>query len=164
MRIKVIFFLLILVFSIFYTANVLSEDYENTSKLLYEKKCSRCHNLDRINQAIKSPDQWSATVGRMRQKDTSWMDPMEARTIALYLASNVSQEKTSEHKQSKYSYIPTYLPKLFGFITLSLLFITVALGFTMTHGKRKLIKIHKIIAYTTLASGVIHGILIFITH
>jgi len=164
MKIKTISLVLVLVFSIFYAMNVLSNDSNITPKLLYENKCSRCHGLDRITQATKSPDQWSSTVNRMRQKDTSWISEEKTRTIAAYLASYVSEKDSDDHNHSVHSYIPTYLPKLFGFITFSLLFLTVVLGFAMTHGKRRLFKIHKIIAYITLASGVIHGILIIVTH
>jgi len=164
MKIKTIPLLLVLVFSIFYTVNVLSNENYIIPKLLYENKCSRCHGFDRITQATKSPDQWSSTVNRMRQKDTTWISQEEAQTIATYIASNVSEKNSDDHNHSGHSHIPTYLPKLLGFITFGLLFLTVALGFAMTHGKRTLFKIHKVIAYITLASGVIHGILIIITH
>ena len=163
MKIKATPLLLMLVFSIFYTVNGFSNENKITPKLLYENKCSRCHGLDKITQAVKAPDQWGYTVHRMRQKDKTWISQGEAQTIATYLASNFSK-KSDDHNDSGHSHIPTYLPKLFGFITFSLLFLTVVLGFTMTHGKRKLFKIHKVIAYITLASGVIHGILIMITH
>ena len=142
----------------------ISKDNNITPKLLYENKCSKCHGLNRITQAIKLPDQWIPTVNRMRQKDKNWINQEEAQTIAAYLASNVSGKNSDGHNHSEHSHIPTYLPKLFGFITFGLLFMTVVLGFAMTHGKRTLFKIHKVIAYITLASGVIHGILIFITH
>ena len=132
--------------------------------MLYQDKCSKCHNDNRIMQAIKSPDQWQATINKMRQKDTNWISQEEAQTIATYLASNILKKDLNGHDHSKHSLIPTYLPKLFGFITFSLLLITVALGFFMTHGKRTLFKIHKLIAYTTFISAIIHGILIFITH
>ena len=120
--------------------------------------------LDRITQATKSPDQWSSTINKMRQKDTTWISQEEARTIAAYLSSYVSEKNSDYHNHSGHSHIPTYLPKLLGFITFCLLFLTVVLGFTMTHGKRTLFRIHKVIAYITLASGAIHGILIMIIH
>ena len=160
MKIKTAPLLLMFAFSIFYPVNALS-DYDNiTPKLLYEKKCSRCHGLDRITQATKSPDQWSATVNRMRQKDAAWISQEEAQTIAAYLASDDSEKTSNNHNRSRNLYTQTSLPKLFGFATFGLLFLTVVLGFSMTHGKRKFFKIHKVIAYITLASGAIHGILI----
>jgi hypothetical protein len=164
MKIRAISLLLVLVFSIFYAVNVLSNDNNITPKLLYENKCSRCHGLDRITQATKSPDQWSSTVNRMRQKDITWISEEEAQTIAAYLAPNVSEKNSDDNNHSGHSHMPTYLPKLLGFITFGLLFLTVVLGFAMTHGKRRLFKIHKVIAYITLASGVIHGISIIVTH
>ena len=164
MKTKVTPLLLVLIFSTFYTVNVSSGDNNITPKMLFENKCSRCHGLDRITQATKSPDQWSSTVNRMRQKDTNWISQEEARTIAAYLASSVSGKNSDDQKDSLHSHMPTYLPKLFGFITLSFLFFAVVLGFTMTHGKRRFFKVHKAIAYITLTSGVIHGVLIFLAN
>ena len=89
---KAIPLLLVFVFSFFYAVNVLSDDNNITPKLLYENKCSRCHGLERITQAIKSPDQWSYTVNRMREKNKTWISQGEAQTIAKYLASNVSKK------------------------------------------------------------------------
>jgi hypothetical protein len=164
MKTKKISLLLVLVFSIFYTADILSDDNDITPKLLYENKCSKCHGLDRSINAMKLPDQWNSTVNRMRQKDTSWISLEEAQTIIAYLASNAPNKESYRHDHSKRSHIPTSLPKWFGLITFSLLLITVALGLAMTHGKRTLFKIHKVFAYITLASGVIHGVLIFMRH
>ena len=161
---KTVTLLLLFVFSIFYALNVVSADNNITPKHLYETKCSRCHGLDKITQAVKSPDQWNLTVNRMRQKDPTWISQEEAQTIAVYLATNVSGKNSDSHNNPEHSRIPVFLPELFGFITFCLLFITVVLGFTMTRGKRSLFKVHKVIAYITLASGVIHGILILITH
>ena len=78
MKVKAILLLFMLVFSIFYTANVFSNENKITPKLLYENKCSRCHELDKITQAIKAPDQWSYTVHRMREKDKNWISQGEA--------------------------------------------------------------------------------------
>jgi len=164
MKTKVIPLLSALVFSIFYTVNVLPNDNSIIPESLLENKCSRCHGIDRIKQATKSPDQWNFTVNRMRQKDISWISQEEAQAIAAYLASNLSEKVSDDRYHSVYSHIPTYLPKLFGLITFILLFFTVALGFAMTHGRRSLFKVHRVIAYITLACGVIHAILIIMTH
>ena len=134
------------------------------SKSLFESKCSRCHGPERIIQAVKTPAQWSFTVNRMRGKDIDWISDEEAQTIAAYLASHFAIENSYQNNHSDRSSIPPDLPELFGAVTFCLLLITVVIGFAMTHGKRRLFKIHKTIAYITLASGVIHGVLIFITH
>ena len=161
---KTISFLLPLTFIVFYSTAALSNEHENSSKLLFENKCSRCHGLEKITQAIKTPEQWSITVNRMREKDTNWINPEEALTISAYLASNFSLKNPDDYNSQDHSNIPPFLPELFGLITFCLLLATVVLGFIMTHGKRKLFKIHRVIAYTTLASGVIHVVLILITH
>lgn len=149
---------------IFYSINVLSHGNGDNSKLLFENKCSRCHGLERITQAVKTPDQWNSTVHRMRGKDTKWISDDEAQTIATYLESNFVVKNSYQNNHSGQPIIPPYLPELFGLMTFCLLLVTVVIGFVMTHGKRKLFKIHKTIAYITLASGVFHGILILMTH
>ena len=164
MKIRVILLSCVLGFSVFYSVNVLSNGNNDTSKLLFENKCSRCHGLERITQAVKTPSEWSFTVNRMREKDIHWISDEEVQTIATYLASHFAVKNSYQNNHSNQSSIPPFLPELFGLITFCLLLITVVIGFVMTHGKRKLFKIHKTIAYVTLASGVIHGILIFITH
>ncbi len=160
MKIRTIFLSFVLVFC---SVNALSDDNGDNSKSLFENKCSRCHGLERISQAIKTPDQWSLTVDRMREKDIRWISDEEALTITTYLASHFAGKDSYPNDHSDQPSIPPYLPELFGLITFCLLLVTVVIGFVMTHGKRKLFKIHKTIAYITLASGVIHGILIFIT-
>lgn len=164
MRIKGIILFCLFSFSVFFSVSVLSNDHDDTSKSLFESKCSRCHGFDRIFQAVKTPVQWRFTVNRMREKDINWISNDEAQSIAAYLASLSAVENSYQKNHSDHSSIPPDLPELFGLITFCLLLITVVIGFVMTHGKRKLFKIHKTIAYITLASGVIHGILIFITH
>ena len=97
MSIKPTSLLLVLVFSIFYTVNVLSNDNKTTPKILYENKCSRCHGLDRITHSTKPPDQWISTVDRMREKDTTWFSHEEAQTIAAYLSSDDAENISGDH-------------------------------------------------------------------
>ncbi|MBN1833265.1 MAG: hypothetical protein JW896_14265 [Deltaproteobacteria bacterium] len=164
MKIRTILIFYVLAFSAFYSGDVLSHGNNDTSKSLFESKCSRCHGLERISQAVKTPVQWGLTVNRMREKDIEWISDEKAQTIAAYLALHSAIENSYQDNHSDPLNIPPGLPKLFGLITFCLLLITLIIGFVMTHGKRRLFKIHKIIAYITLASGVIHGVLIFITH
>ena len=65
MKIRAIILSCVLGFSAFYSVNVLANDNSDTSKSLYENKCSRCHGLEKITQTVKTPDQWSLTVNRM---------------------------------------------------------------------------------------------------
>jgi hypothetical protein len=164
MKIRAILIFCVLGFSAFYSVDVLSNANSDTAESLFENKCSRCHGPERIYQAIKTPAQWSFTVNRMRGKDLHWISDEEAQTIAAYLASHFAAKNSYQSNHSDQSSIPPDLPELFGVITFCLLLITVVIGFVMTHGKRRLFKIHKTIAYITLVSGVIHGILIFMTH
>ena len=164
MKIRAKIFFCVLGFSIFCSVNVLSNSNNDTSISLFENKCSRCHGLERITKTVKTPDQWRFTVNRMREKDMNWISEEEAQTISTYLASHYADKNYNQSNHSNQSIIPSFLPELFCLITFCLLLITVVIGFVMTHGKRKLFKIHRTIAYITLISGVIHGVLIFITH
>jgi mono/diheme cytochrome c family protein len=42
-----------------------SESGAADGEALVEQKCTLCHTLDRVDQASKSADEWSATVDRM---------------------------------------------------------------------------------------------------
>lgn len=165
MKIRAMLLFCVFGFSVLYSGNVFSNESNNDSKPLFENKCSRCHGLERITQSVKTPVQWRSIVNRMRGKDMNWISDGEAQTIATYLSSHFAVKNNSYHNNhSGQPKIPPYLPELVGLITFCLLLITVVTGFVMTHGKRKLFKIHKTIAYTALTSGAIHGILIVITH
>jgi hypothetical protein len=146
------------------SVNALPNESDDTSETLFKSKCSRCHGLDKITQTEKTPGQWSFTVNRMREKDVNWISEEEAQNISTYLASHFAGKNSDQNNHSDQPIVPSFLPELMGLITFCLLLITVVIGFVMTHGKRKLFKTHKIFAYITLTSGVIHGILIFITH
>ena len=164
MKIRAILIFCVLGSLAFHSVGVFCHENADAPKSIFETKCSRCHGFERIFQAVKTPVQWSFTVNRMREKDINWISNEEAQSIAAYLASPSAVEHSYQNNHSERSSIPPDLPELFGLITFCLLLITVVIGFIMTHGKRKLFKIHKTIAYIALASGVIHGILIFITH
>lgn len=164
MKISGIIFFCLLGFSVFYPVNVLSDGNNNIPKSLFENKCSKCHGLERITQTVKTPVQWSATVHRMKEKDIHWISDKEVQAIATYLATQFAVKESNQNNHSGQWNIPPGIPELFGIITFCLLLITVLIGFVMTHGRRRLFKIHRTIAYVTLASGVIHGTLIFISY
>lgn len=51
---------------------------------LVEEKCSRCHSLDRVEQAQKAGDEWGATVDRMIGNGLQVTDE-EQQAIVEYL-------------------------------------------------------------------------------
>jgi ferredoxin-NADP reductase/mono/diheme cytochrome c family protein len=51
-----------------------------------QRRCSKCHNLDRVVGARKDARGWLATVNRMRALPNSGIAEEEARTIVSYLA------------------------------------------------------------------------------
>lgn len=55
-----------------------------------EKRCSKCHNLDRVVGAHKDARGWRAAVNRMRTLPDSGISEEDARIIALYLASRMA--------------------------------------------------------------------------
>jgi ferredoxin-NADP reductase/cytochrome c2 len=59
----------------------------NQASDLMQKRCSRCHNLDRVIGARKDAPGWLATVNRMRAMPGAGISEIDARTIVSYLAS-----------------------------------------------------------------------------
>jgi len=59
-----------------------------------EKRCSKCHNLDRIAGARKDAPGWLATVNRMRALPDSGISEEESRMIVSYLASQMGPKTT----------------------------------------------------------------------
>jgi hypothetical protein len=67
----------------------------NQANDLMQRRCSRCHNLDRVVGARKDAPGWVATVNRMRSMAGAGISEADAQTIISYLASQ-NQPKGSE--------------------------------------------------------------------
>src|SRR5215813_12950370 len=67
----------------------------NQGSDLMQRRCSKCHNLDRVVGARKDAQGWVATVNRMRMMTGAGISDAEARTIISYLASQ-NQPRGSE--------------------------------------------------------------------
>ena len=67
----------------------------NQASDLMQRRCSKCHNLDRVVGARKDAQGWVATVNRMRTMTGAGISDAEARTIISYLASQ-NQPRGSE--------------------------------------------------------------------
>jgi ferredoxin-NADP reductase/mono/diheme cytochrome c family protein len=59
----------------------------NQASALMQKRCSKCHNLDRVVGARKDAQGWLATVDRMRAMPSAEISDADARMIVSYLAS-----------------------------------------------------------------------------
>ena len=59
----------------------------NQASDLMQKRCSKCHNLDRAVGARKDARGWLATVNRMRAMPAAGISETDAQTIVSYLAS-----------------------------------------------------------------------------
>jgi ferredoxin-NADP reductase len=62
----------------------------NLAASTMEKRCSKCHNLDRIAGARKDAQGWLATVNRMRALPDSGISEADSRVIISYLASQMA--------------------------------------------------------------------------
>src|ERR1700722_10947146 len=62
----------------------------NLAAAKMEKRCSKCHNLDRIAGARKDARGWLATVNRMRALPDSGISEEDSRVIVSYLASQMA--------------------------------------------------------------------------
>jgi ferredoxin-NADP reductase len=61
----------------------------NMAATTMEKRCSKCHNLDRIAGAHKDARGWLATVNRMKALPDSGISEEDSRIIVSYLASQM---------------------------------------------------------------------------
>ena len=62
----------------------------NRAAATMDKRCSKCHNLDRIVGARKDARGWLATVNRMKALPDSGISEEDSRIIVSYLASQMS--------------------------------------------------------------------------
>jgi ferredoxin-NADP reductase len=62
----------------------------NMAAATMEKRCSKCHNLDRIAGARKDVRGWLATVNRMKALPNSGISEEDSRVIVSYLASQMA--------------------------------------------------------------------------
>jgi ferredoxin-NADP reductase len=62
----------------------------NIAAATMEKRCSKCHNLDRVAGARKDTRGWVATVNRMKGLPDSGISEEESRIIISYLASRMA--------------------------------------------------------------------------
>ena len=59
----------------------------NAASDLMQKRCSKCHNLDRVVGAKKDSPGWVATVDRMRQMPSAEISEADAQMILAFLTS-----------------------------------------------------------------------------
>jgi len=64
----------------------------NMAASTMERRCSKCHNLDRIVGAHKDAPGWLATVNRMKALPDSGISEEDARIVVSYLASQMGQK------------------------------------------------------------------------
>jgi ferredoxin-NADP reductase len=62
----------------------------NRAAATMEKRCTKCHTLDRIAGARKDARGWLATVNRMRSLPDSGISEADSRIIVSYLASQMA--------------------------------------------------------------------------
>lgn len=67
----------------------------NLAATTMEKRCSKCHSLDRIEGARKDTRGWVATVNRMRALPDSGISEADSRMIVSYLATQMAPKGTA---------------------------------------------------------------------
>jgi ferredoxin-NADP reductase len=67
----------------------------NVAAATMEKRCSKCHTLDRVAGARKDARGWLATVNRMSDLPGSGISEDDSRIIVSYLASQMAPKGTS---------------------------------------------------------------------
>jgi ferredoxin-NADP reductase len=70
------------------------------SEELMQKRCSRCHDLDRVVGARKDAQEWLVTVNRMRALPGSGISENDAKTILSYLLSEDSIDSSTSKGES----------------------------------------------------------------
>jgi len=65
------------------------------SEALMQKRCARCHNLDRVVGARKDAREWLETMNRMRVLPGSGISEDDAKTILSYLLSENSIDSST---------------------------------------------------------------------
>jgi ferredoxin-NADP reductase/mono/diheme cytochrome c family protein/uncharacterized protein YjeT (DUF2065 family) len=71
----------------------------NDASVLMQKRCSKCHTLDRIAGARKDAAGWTATVNRMRAMAGAGISEADAQTIVSFLTAQrrpPGSEKTAQ--------------------------------------------------------------------
>jgi mono/diheme cytochrome c family protein len=63
-----------------------AQNGQSADKALFEKRCSKCHGLDKVTAKKETPEAWNATVQKMAAKWFSGISAEEAKAIAAYLA------------------------------------------------------------------------------
>jgi hypothetical protein len=71
-------------------AQGLADDEDLKPEALFQKRCTRCHTLERTNRQ-ESPEFWRATVRRMREKFFSGISDRDMEIIADYLVETRSK-------------------------------------------------------------------------
>lgn len=63
---------------------------------ILENRCSRCHTLEKVEEAKKSLDEWRDTIDRMRGyvNDPQFLTESDAELLAVHLAQRESREST----------------------------------------------------------------------
>ena len=60
---------------------------------LTDKKCGRCHALEKVYRMKRTPDQWTVLIREMRAIEPAWISTEEAKTIGQYLLASHSVTK-----------------------------------------------------------------------
>ncbi|MCI5163442.1 MAG: cytochrome c [Candidatus Electrothrix sp. AX5] len=88
----------VLLLTLILTVSSFAKDEEDAGKALVEKKCSRCHSIDRAYGANKNHSEWVKTVEKMmRYSDRmDFLNEKEKEIVIDFLANRKSPQADSE--------------------------------------------------------------------
>lgn len=72
----------------------LSTAEESRAVFLLQDRCTRCHTLEKVNEAELTLDEWSNTIARMKNhaQDPDFLSSADAKILARYLATSESDQ------------------------------------------------------------------------
>ena len=91
---NIFFFLFIVVF-----ITSLARAYAEDGELIFQKKCNKCHSLDRALTKSKDLRSWKKTTLRMSKYSGGAITEEEAEEVAEYLAGREQMNKSGTPKE-----------------------------------------------------------------
>ena len=85
------------------------------SRALVDRKCSRCHNLDRIYKTMRTPDEWKATVDKMvgfAADSNGAFEPGETQRIVAYLSATQTPDAPRRARTRPASFLAQAHPRV----------------------------------------------------
>ena len=70
-------------------------------KAIMNRKCSKCHSLERVYRAYKSKEGWAATVNEMARMDAPNITSFDVKQTLNYLVLQQEKRQIADHKEAE---------------------------------------------------------------